>query len=126
MDDPASSIADSHFSAESPDAPPRPTVTFLGNTYDLMAVVGATIAGMTLFTCATCNFGFYCLPIIPILLGIVGLFTTREAVDPDRTRLLSWVSIGVGAAILLLIVVFVALYFGFIFFVIAADNGRGF
>ncbi len=111
--------------AAAPDAV-RPAFTFMGNTYDLMAVVSATIAGTALFTCATCNFGFYCLPVIPILLGIVGLLTTRDAVDPDRTRLLSWISIGIGAGIFILLVLFIAAYFGFIFYTITANSGRGF
>ena len=103
----------------------RPEITFQGNNYDLMSVVGVVIGGSVLFTCATCNFGFYCLPFIPIILGIIGLLTTKDAVDPDRTRLLSWISIGSGTAILILIGLFILAYLGFFFFMIAAAEGNG-
>jgi len=122
---PTAATADVNVNADAPDAV-RPTFMFMGNTYDLMAVVGTTIAGTALFTCTTCNFGFYCLPVIPVLLGIVGLLTTRDAVDPDRTRLLSWISIGIGAAIFILLVLFIALYVGFIFYTITANSGSGY
>jgi hypothetical protein len=101
----------------------RPTVTFQGNNYDLMSVVGITIGGVVLLSCATCNFGFYCLPFVPIGLGVIGLAMAKESVDPDRTRLLSWLSVGSGAVILALLVAGIALYIFFIIFAIAAENG---
>ena len=101
----------------------KPVVTFRGNNYDLASVVGVTVGGIVLFSCLTCNAGFYCLPIVPIILGIIGLVAARDAVDPDRTRLLSWLSVGSGVAILLLIILGIAAYFAFIFFVIMADSG---
>jgi len=104
----------------------KPVITFRGNNYDMMSVIGATLAGGTLFACGTCGFGFYCLPFVPLILGIVGLFSLRESVDPNRTQLLSWFSIGVGALFALLIlagIVFYILYFGFIFTMIAAEGG---
>lgn len=104
----------------------KPVVTFRGNNYDLMSVVGATLAGGTLFACGTCGMGFYCLPFIPLILGIVGLFSLKESVDPDRTKMLSWASIAVGALFVLLIlagIMFYILYFGFIFTMIAAEGG---
>jgi hypothetical protein len=104
----------------------RATVTFRGNSYDLMAVVGVTIGAAVLLTCATCNFGYYCLPFVPILLGAVGLATADDSVDPPRTRRLSWISLGSGAAILLLIFFFIIVYIGFIAFVIALDQNGGF
>jgi hypothetical protein len=101
----------------------RPTVTFQGNSYDLMSVVGITIGGVVLLSCATCNFGFYCLPFVPIGLGVIGLAMAKESVDPDRTRLLSWLSVGSGAVILALLVAGIALYIFFIIFAIAAESG---
>ena len=111
--------ADSSTSAESGTSP---EITFMGNSYDLMSVVGVTVGGLTLFTCATCNMGFYCLPCIPILLGILGLAVAKESVDPDRTRLLSWLGLGSGALILALIFLAFALYLGFIIFAITMDS----
>lgn len=104
----------------------RATVTFRGNSYDLMSVVGVTIGAVVLLSCATCNFGFYCLPFAPILLGIIGLVTADDSVDPRRTRLLSWISLGSGAAIFMLIILFIVAYAGFVAFVIALDQNGGF
>lgn len=110
----------------SPDVgTPQPDVIFKGNNYDLMSVVGVTIAGVMLFICATCNMGFYCLPLFPLVLGIIGLLTSKEAADPDRTRLLSWISIGVGGAIVLLIALIIVAYAGFIIFVLAMEGSSG-
>ena len=107
----------------------RPAVTFMGNTYDLTAVAGAASAAVTIFACGTCGFGFYCLPLVPVILGAIGLLSLNDAVDPDRTKKLSWVSVGVGALFLSLIALlflFYLVYFGFIFFAIASESGSGF
>ena len=98
-----------------------PQITFQGNSYDLMSVVGVTIGGITLVTCATCNMGFYCLPFAPIILGILGLVLAKDSVKPERTKLLSWLSLGSGALILLLIAALVIIYIAFIFFMIALE-----
>lgn len=100
----------------------KPVITFQGNSYDLTSVVGLTTGAVVLLACATCNLGYYCLPFVPIILGIIGLVAAKDSVDPDRTKLLSWLSVGSGAIILLLILVFVALYIGFIVFVVLAEN----
>ena len=92
----------------------RPAVTFMGNTYDLTAL-GAVISGLlTLFMCLSCNMGMYCLPFLPLVLGAIGLVAARDSVNEERTRLWSWIGIGIGGAFFLLIVLsiigFVALY----------------
>lgn len=104
----------------------RPTITFVGNNYDLMSVAGVSVAGATLFACGTCGLGFYCLPLVPVILGAIGLLSLKDAVDADRTKLFSWISIGVGALFLLMVlalVLFYIVYFLFIFVVIAAEGG---
>jgi len=101
----------------------KPAITFQGNSYDLTSVIGLTTGAAVLLACATCNLGYYCLPFVPIILGVIGLVAAKDSVDPDRTKLLSWLSVGSGAIILLLIFIFVALYIGFIVFVIVAENG---
>ncbi len=101
----------------------KPVVTFRGNSYDLTAVVAVTIGGVILLTCATCNLGWYCLPFVPIILGLIALIAAKDSVDPERTKLLSWIGIGSGAAIILLLVIFFVAYLGFIFFAIAMDSG---
>jgi hypothetical protein len=70
--------------------------------------------------------GYYCLPILPIILGAVGLATAKDSVDPDRTRLLSWISIGSGAIIILLILILIAAYIGFFAFVMATEGSSSF
>src|SRR5688572_24915499 len=77
-----------------PETTTKPPITFQGNNYDLAAVVGVTIGGITLLSCATCNLGFYLLPCLPLILGLVGLIAAKDSVNPERTRLLSWISIG--------------------------------
>jgi hypothetical protein len=103
-----------------------PVITFQGNSYDLASVIGVTAGALVLFSCFTCNLGYYCLPIVPIILGIIGLVAAKDSVDPERTKLLSWLSVGSGAIILLLIFLFVALYIGFIVFAVIADSSGGF
>ncbi len=120
----SAAVASPELGAEqaSPETTSKPTITFQGNSYDLASVVGVTIGGVTLLTCATCNLGYYCLPVIPIILGIIGLVSVKDSVDPERTRLLSWLSLGSGALIILLILLVVAAYTGLIIFAIATDN----
>ncbi|MCB0210657.1 MAG: hypothetical protein KDJ52_15060 [Anaerolineae bacterium] len=96
---------------------------FQGNGYDLAAFVGVIVGGMTLLSCFTFGVGQYCMPIIPIILGVIGLLTAKDSLNPDRTRRLSWLSIAAGAVILLLIIIFVGFYIGLIVFGVAADSG---
>ena len=102
---------------------PKPSVTFEGNNYDLMAIVGVTIGAAVLLSCATLNLGWYCLPIVPLILGGIGLATAKDSVNPERTRLLSWLSLGAGALILGLIVLGILAYILFIVFAIADSGG---
>lgn len=69
---------------------------FRGNSYDV-AALGALASGvLVLFTCLTCGFGYYCLPFVPMLLGLVGIAAARDAIDEERTKLWSWLGIGAG------------------------------
>jgi len=61
-----------------------PTVTFRGNGYDLTAVVAVTIGGVMVLTCGTCNLGLYVLPFVPVILGIIGLVTAKDSVNPEE------------------------------------------
>jgi hypothetical protein len=92
----------------------RPQVTFMGNSYDITAVVAVVSGALIAFSCLTCNMGGYCLPIVPVVLGIVGLLSAEDSVDPSRTRLLSWLGVGGGGIVLLLMLLGIILYFGFI------------
>lgn len=93
---------------------PRPQITFMGNSYDLTAVIAVATGGTIAFSCLTCNMGFYCLPIVPIVLGLIGLLSAEESADPERTRLLSWIGLGSGALVFLLMVLAIVLYVAFI------------
>ena len=107
----------------SQDAPSSgPRVTFRGNSYDLVSLVSLATGGLILFTCLTCNLGYYCMPIIPMALGLVGVLSAHQAVDARRTRLWSWLGIAAGGLMLLLILVVVALYVGFIVLLIAVGE----
>ena len=99
---------------------PRPKVTFMGNSYDLMAVVAVVTGGVIAFSCVTCNMGFYCLPFVPIALGLVGLLSAEESVEPSRTRLLSWLGIGGGLLFVVLMALFILAYVALIAITIAA------
>lgn len=101
--------------------PATPQVTFRGNTYDLVSLGSLGTAAMILFACVTCNMGYYCLPVIAVILGAIGVLSARQAVDEERTRLWSWLGIAIGGFILLAIVACFVLYIGFI--VIAAASG---
>jgi len=109
-------------SISEPEAVVNPAVTFHGNNYDLAAVVGITIGVVTLLSCASFGMATYCMPFLPVILGVVGLVTAKDSVNPERTKLLSWISIGIGGLILLLIVVLVVLYIAFIGFVVANEG----
>jgi hypothetical protein len=93
--------------------PGGPKVTFRGNTYDLMSL-GALISGaLIFFSCLTCNMGYYCLPVIAVALGAVGVLAAHESVESKRTRLWSWLGIASGGIVLLLTIAFIVLYVGF-------------
>jgi hypothetical protein len=100
-----------------------PEVTFMGNTYDLTALGALVSALLLVFICFSCNIGIYCLPFIPLLLGLIGVFTARQAVDRQRTAVMSWIGIGAGALTLLMIFVGVVLYFGLIFGMLTLGEG---
>lgn len=105
-----------------PIRPERPTVTFKGNTYDLMSLGSLVVGALILFSCLTCNLGYYLLPLISGALGIIGLLTARQSVEPERTRLLSWLGIAATGAVLFFILAAIVLYIGLV--VIAIATGQ--
>ena len=99
-----------------------PEVTFRGNTYDL-AALGALASGVVmLFSCLTCNLGYYCLPLLPLVLGLIGLLSARQSVEEERTRLWSWLGIAAGGFVVLLVVAGVVLYVAFIVLAVVAKG----
>lgn len=100
----------------------RPRVTFMGNTYDVVGL-GALASGvLVLLSCLTCGQLFYCLPVVPVLLGVLGLVMAKDAVDGDRTRAWSWLGIGTGGVAVLLFAAAVVGYFAFIIFIVAMSQ----
>jgi hypothetical protein len=98
-------------SASSLTSEPTPETTFTGNSIDLTSFGALSSAILLLFLCLTCNMGFYCLPLIPLILGIVGVGMARQSANPGRTKTLSWISIGVGGVVILLIFAAIMAYF---------------
>lgn len=74
---------------------------FRGNTYDVAALGALASGALVLFTCLTCGMGYFCLPFIPMLLGLVGIAAARDAIDEERTKLWSWLGIGAGVIVVL-------------------------
>ena len=98
---------------------PKNEVTFMGNTFDLTALGAVAAAAMVIFTCGTCNTGYYCVPFFPLLLGIVGLITARNSVDSKRTRILSWIGVGTGGLFVIFLVLGLLLYIGLFIFALS-------
>ncbi len=98
--------------------------TFLGNGIDLTALIALASGVLVLLTCLTCGSTFYCLPVIALVLGIIGLVLARNSVDAARTRLWSWIGIGGGGVAVLLAVFTVVGYFFFIFLTILFSQGH--
>ena len=88
-----------------------------------MAVIGVTIGSMVLISCFTLNMIWYCLPVVSVILGAIGLAVAKDSVNPERTRQLSWISLGMGGAIIALIILGILVYVGIIVFAFAADGG---
>ena len=96
--------------------------TFRANGLDVTAL-GALASGiLVLVTCLTCGQAFYCLPLLPLLLGFVGLAMAKDAVNPKRTRLWSWLGIGSGTATILLVALAIAGYLSFVLLLIVLSD----
>ena len=105
--------------------PPRPSVTFMGNNVDLASLGALASALLMIFMCLTCNMGFYCLPAVPLILGVVGLLMASRSVDAQRTRLWSWIGVGTGTIMVILLLIGILLFVGLIWlmFQYSPDTG---
>ena len=61
-----------------------PKVTFRGNSYDLLSLGSLATGGLIVFSCVTCGMGYYCMPVIAVVLGAIGVLGARQAVDGER------------------------------------------
>ena len=100
----------------------EPEVTFKGNSTDLSAVGALATSVLLLLSCLTCGTGIYCLPVLPLILGLVGLLGARRAVNEEQTRIFSWIGIGAGGLSILLILLAVVGYVLFVLLLIAASS----
>ncbi len=101
--------------------PPLVAEQYRGNQYDVYSMLAATLGGTVLALCFSANVGFYCLPIVPLVLGIIAYRNARTSVDPQRTRNLALLGIaggGLGTLLAICMIMFLVLYFGFIFLAI--------
>jgi hypothetical protein len=105
--------------------PAGPAVTFRGNNYDLVSLGSLITGALILFSCLTCNMGYYCLPFLPVVLGIIGLLKAQEAVEAERTKQWSWLGIAGGGMVLFLILAVVVLYVVFYIVFLAAMMASG-
>jgi hypothetical protein len=114
--------------ARQSDEKPRPRrsrddkedIPYKGNSQDLTALLAAVMSVTVLLSCMG---GAYCLPIAAFLLGIVGFANAAKAVDPQRTKLLSGISLGIGGLMFLGIFAYIAFFFMFfVFSIIAASS----
>ena len=111
--------------AKSAPALPPPAgvrVTFKGNTYDLTSFAALVSGVLVLASCLTCNTVFYCLPLVPIVLGLIGVVSANQSVDARRTRNWSWVGIAAGIFILAMLLLAIVLYIAFIVLMIYLGN----
>jgi Flp pilus assembly protein TadB len=91
---------------------------FKGNAYDVTSLIALVIGITILLTCLTCNLTLYIYPFLAILLGVIGVIMAKESVNPERTQLWSWLSIGSGLIIILLSILGIALYIIFVIFIV--------
>jgi hypothetical protein len=102
---------------EPPDTPTAPDLlasrgtVYRGNGYDITALIAAVTGLLAILSCATFGYMMYCLPLLPLALGLVGVLTTRRAADPGRSRVFGWIGLGTGALTTLILVVLVMLWF---------------
>lgn len=116
------------FPPESSVASPVPVPEYHGNKYDLYALIAGTFGGTVIALCASGNLLWYCLPIAPLVLGIVALRNARTSLDPQRTRNLAWLGIaggGLGTLVLICFLAFFVLYFGAIAAIIISGISQG-
>ncbi len=97
-----------------PEAPP-PNITRQRNGNDIIALLSLITGIGSIATCFGIGIAICVppLPLLPLLLGSIGLAGAKNAAKPDQARLFSWIGIVGGAGfitiVLLIIVVSVAI-----------------
>jgi hypothetical protein len=97
-----------------PEAPPLNTRHRNGN--DLIALLAGISGVLSIATCFGVGIALCVppLPLLPLLLGGIGLVGSRGASNPEKARILSWIGIagGVGFVALVLLLIVGSLAFG--------------
>lgn len=106
----------------SPSSNLVPQQKYSGNDYDVYALVAGTLGGSTLLMCMTYNMALYCLPILPLVLGIITLRNAHLSVDQRRTRNLAWLGIIGGGLGTFLTLAFIALFILYCAFIVVFMN----
>ncbi len=105
-----------------PSPPDR--APYRGNSTDLYAVLAVVMGATSLASCM----GFaYCLPLISGILGLVAILNAKHALDPQRTRTMGAISVGIGLLALIPIILFTGYFFMMTLFIIfsAASGNLG-
>jgi hypothetical protein len=103
--------------AELPRLPEAPALnTRHRNGNDLVALLAGISGVISIATCFGVGIALCVppLPLLPLLLGSIGLAGSRGASNPDQARLLSWIGIagGVGFVALVLLLIVGSIAFG--------------
>jgi thiol:disulfide interchange protein len=85
-------------------APAMPQVTQQRNSSDLIALLAGVSGILSIATCFGIGLAICIppLPLVPLLLGGIGLAGARHATQPRRARLLSWLGIIGGAGFIVI------------------------
>jgi hypothetical protein len=98
-----------------PTAPP-PLVTRQRNGNDFIALLSCITGVISIATCFGIGIAICVppLPLVPLLLGALGLAGSRNATRPDQARLFSWIGIvgGTGFVVLVLLALIGSVAFG--------------
>ena len=98
-----------------PTAPP-PVVTRQRNGNDIIALLACISGVISIATCFGIGIAICVppLPLVPLLLGAIGLAGSRNATRPDQARLFAWIGIvgGAGFVVLVLLAVIGSVAFG--------------
>jgi hypothetical protein len=92
---------------------------YSGNSVDLGGLAAACFGAMMLLSCVPCL--NVLAPILGLLVGLMALAQAQHAINPKRTRILAWIGIGGGSAVMLLGIGWLALSFGLPFMILLVE-----
>ncbi len=87
-----------------PEMPALPPKLYQGNGWDITALLATATGVLAILSCGSFGFMVYCLPVLPLILGIVAVVAARRAAEPRRSRVLGWIGLGSGALTTVLLI----------------------